>query len=310
MSKDSINSEIEFVIIGQDQGTSYTLWDAAPAPTDSAKRATLLEELGVEAMDACGSVNTEWGIDARTAVDKLLADLRRQSGLDTYGLSGNSNLATYGPVGDGAPRPELFGTAEALAAAGTGVYRLEGVSAPGIAAFNLTGLPDRYHAETRDRVRAGIVNGGLTGIQTNVSVKVTGDAPGGSSLDLAIACTVLAATGQLPAPALAGVALIGELGLDGRLRPTRGLRDQVRAAVDAGVPAVLVPDANVTGARDVDGIRVLGASTLGEALTLLADHAHHLSDCLHCGDRGGHAPCTELTPCPGCVAMGVEPGDA
>ncbi|WP_433856679.1 magnesium chelatase domain-containing protein [Streptomyces kronopolitis] len=304
----------EYIIVGQRQGASYTLWDVAPAPADATKRAIALEEIGVEAMDAFGEVTTVWAASARAAVDQHVADLRERSGLDDYGLSANSNMEAYGPAGDVAPVSEPYGEAEALAAAGTSVYRLRGHSTPGRPNFNVFGLPGRHHIETRDRVRAGLVNSGMTWSQSNVSVQVTepGDEPSGSSsLDLAIACTVLAATGQFPVSALAGVVLIGELGLDGRLRPTRGVRDQVRAAVDAGAPAVLVPDADVPEAREVDGIRVLGASTLGEALSLLTSHAHHPGGCVHCNyDRGGHRPCTYRMPCPSCAADGIEPAGA
>ncbi|MEU8870459.1 magnesium chelatase domain-containing protein [Streptomyces javensis] len=299
----------EYIIVGQGRGVSYTLWDVAPAPTDATKRAIALEEIGVEAMDALGEVATVWAASAREAVDQHVADLRERSGIDDYGLSTDSNLDAYGPAGDVVPACEPYGNAEALAAAGTSVYRLHGRSTPGVPNFNVFGLPKRGHIETRDRVRAGTVNSGLPWSQSNVTVDVgPGEEPTGSSLDLAIACVVLAATGQLPASALAGLVLIGELGLDGRLRPIRGVRDQVRAAVDAGALAVLVPDANVPEAREVGGIRVLGASTLGEALSLLTGHAHHPSDCVHCNDRrGGHRPCTYRMPCPGCAADGIEP---
>ncbi|WP_086728359.1 hypothetical protein [Streptomyces carpinensis] len=80
----------EFIIVGQDQGTGYTLWDIAPAPTDPARRAAALEEIGVEAADAFGSVNTEFGTTAREAPDKFLAGMREQSGLDDYGLTADN----------------------------------------------------------------------------------------------------------------------------------------------------------------------------------------------------------------------------
>ncbi|MEU6594274.1 magnesium chelatase domain-containing protein [Streptomyces sp. NPDC046881] len=87
----------EFIIVGQCQGTGYTLWDAAPAPTDPARRAAVLEELGVEAADAFGSVETEHGANAREAVENFLADMRRQSGLDDYGLTADSRTDCLGP---------------------------------------------------------------------------------------------------------------------------------------------------------------------------------------------------------------------
>lgn len=87
----------EFIILGQCQGTGYTLWDIAPAPTDPRRRAAVLEELSVDAMDACGSVNTEWGTTPREAVSRFLADMRHQSGLDDYGLTAESRTDNLGP---------------------------------------------------------------------------------------------------------------------------------------------------------------------------------------------------------------------
>lgn len=82
----------EFIIVGQCQGTGYTLWDIAPAPTDPARRQAALEELGVEAADAFGSVNIISGATARKALDAFLSDMRQQSGLDDYGLTGDSMM--------------------------------------------------------------------------------------------------------------------------------------------------------------------------------------------------------------------------
>ncbi|MFD8774499.1 magnesium chelatase domain-containing protein [Streptomyces sp. NPDC059916] len=299
----------EYVIVGQDGGTNFALWDVAAVPADATKRAIALEEITVDAMDALGEVVIVRGESARAAVDRHVAELRERSGIDTYGLSEKSNLRAYGPAGDDAPDGDPYGKAEAFAAAGNTVYWLRGSSTPGVPNFNVFGLPGHHHVETRDRVRAGLVNSGLTWSQSNVAVTVT--APGeephrSSSLDLAIACTVLAATGQLPASALGGLVLIGELGLDGKLRPTRGVRDQVRAALDVGAPAVLVPDANVPEAHEVGGVRVLGASSLTEALSLLTSHAHHPSVCVHCNNGGGeHQPCTDQVRCPRCAKPDV-----
>ncbi|MFJ6561930.1 hypothetical protein ACIQMV_19130 [Streptomyces sp. NPDC091412] len=84
----------EFIIVGQCQGTGYTLWDIAPAPTNPARRAAVLEEIGVDAADAFGSVSTERGATPREALDKFLADMREQSGLDEYGLTADSQTGS------------------------------------------------------------------------------------------------------------------------------------------------------------------------------------------------------------------------
>ncbi|MFC7791388.1 hypothetical protein [Streptomyces cinereoruber] len=87
----------EFIIVGQDQGTGYTLWDVAPAPTDPTRRATVLEELGVEAADAFGSVTLEWAATAHAAVNQLLTALRDSSGVDDYALTPDSRTENLGP---------------------------------------------------------------------------------------------------------------------------------------------------------------------------------------------------------------------
>ncbi|MFC8887091.1 hypothetical protein ACFT54_10075 [Streptomyces cinereoruber] len=87
----------EFIIVGQNRGNGYTLWDVAPAPTDPTRRATVLEELGIEAMDALGSVELEWATTARAAVNQLLTTLRDASGLDEYALTPDSRTENLGP---------------------------------------------------------------------------------------------------------------------------------------------------------------------------------------------------------------------
>ncbi|GGZ23451.1 hypothetical protein GCM10010387_15780 [Streptomyces inusitatus] len=108
---------VEFIIVGQDQGTGYTLWDIAPAPTNPGRRAAVLEELGVDAMDAFGSVHTEWAATPRAAVNRLLAAMRDQSGLDDYDLTADSQTENLGPE---EPTPATAGEAlrRALKAAG------------------------------------------------------------------------------------------------------------------------------------------------------------------------------------------------
>ncbi|MEV6565884.1 magnesium chelatase domain-containing protein [Streptomyces kronopolitis] len=301
----------EFIIAGQNQGTSYTLWDVAPAPTDPTKCAIALEELQIEAMDTFGEVTTMWADTARAAVDKLVASLREQSGLDDYGLSPDSCWDAYGPAGDATPDSATYGKAEAVSAAGTTAYRVCVSSAPGLPNLNVDGLPARHVRETRDRVRAGILNSGLAWPEANVIVRITAiggaDGNGGSSLDLAIACAILAASGQLGAASLAGTALIGELGLDGKVRAPRGLRDQVQAAADAGHPIAIVPDTALDKAGTA-AIRLIGVSSLNEALNAISGHTHHPASCRHCHCSTGsaHRPCTFIERCDDCKAAAVE----
>ncbi|MFD7972974.1 hypothetical protein [Streptomyces clavifer] len=77
----------EFIIIGKNTGVSFTLWDVMPAPTDPTKRDMALEEIGVDVHDAFGSCHMEWATTATGAVNQLLTDLRKQSGIEDYALS-------------------------------------------------------------------------------------------------------------------------------------------------------------------------------------------------------------------------------
>ncbi|KQW13538.1 hypothetical protein [Streptomyces sp. Root369] len=81
----------EFILIGQERGASYHLWDIAPAPVDETELDIALEEIGVDVSDAFGEVNTSWGTTAREALDAFLAGMRKQTGLDDYGLTADSN---------------------------------------------------------------------------------------------------------------------------------------------------------------------------------------------------------------------------
>lgn len=317
MSTETTTETREFIIVGQDQGGSYLLWDVAPAPVDPTKRAMALEEIEIDAHDAFGSVHLEHATGARAAVDQLLSALREQSGLDDYPLSTASQLESYvaepQPVAD---EPEPYGQAHALSATRDAGYQVEASSVPGTATFNVEGLPVRSTASTRDRVRAGIVNSGLDWPMSNVLVKVApigtdGDdvtSVGTSGLDLAIACAVLAAAGQLSGDCLAGVGIVGELGLDGGVRVPYGLPGTVRAIAAGGTTTVLVPNRAVEDAATA-GVRAIGVGSLDEALAVLAGQWHHPGECAHCSDGpvAPHQPCTPVGLCPICQNSGPAP---
>ncbi|MFI5629198.1 magnesium chelatase domain-containing protein [Streptomyces sp. NPDC051664] len=318
MSTETTTETREFIIVGQDQGASYTLWDVAPAPTDATKRATALEEIEIDAFDAFGSVHTEHATSARAAVDQLLAELLRRSGLDEYPLSPDSRLEAYqaDPEPQPATAPEPYGTAYALSATRDAGYLVKGSSVPGTATFAVDGLPVRSTTSTRDRVRAGVINSGLDWPMSNVLVKVVPIGTGGdeatsvgtSGLDLAIACAVLAAAGQLPGDCLAGVAMVGELGLDGGVRLPYGQPGAIRAIAAGGTTTVLVPNGAVEDAATA-GVRAIGVGSLDEALAVLAGHWHHPQGCAHCADGpvAPHQPCTPAGLCPTCQSSSPAP---
>jgi magnesium chelatase family protein len=144
------------------------------------------------------------------------------------------------------------------------VVEVEADLAPGLPAVVLSGLPDTALSQSRDRVRAAIVNSGLRWPNRRITVNLLpADVPKhGSGFDLAIAAAVLAGAGELPLAPLDGVVVLGELGLDGSVRAIRGVLPMVAAAAHAGVRRVVVPLRNAEEARLVPGVDVQGTDAL------------------------------------------------
>ncbi|MFF4157226.1 YifB family Mg chelatase-like AAA ATPase [Streptomyces sp. NPDC001678] len=144
---------------------------------------------------------------------------------------------------------------------------------PGVAAFTLVGLPDKSLSESRDRVRAAVVNSGADWPQKKLTVGLSpASVPkGGSGFDLAVACAVLGAAERIDPRAIADLMMIGELGLDGRVRPVRGILPAVLAAADAGYRQVVVPERTAAEAALVPGVSVLGVRSLRQLIAVLAD---------------------------------------
>ena len=107
---------------------------------------------------------------------------------------------------------------------------------PGGVAFILVGLPDKAVAESRERVRAALVASGLALPAKRITVNLApADLPKeGSHYDLPIALAVMAAIGALPADALAGYTVLGELGLDGSIAAVAGVLPAAIAAYGRG----------------------------------------------------------------------------
>jgi len=136
-----------------------------------------------------------------------------------------------------------------------------GNQTPGV---KLIGLPDSALREAEHRVRAGVLHSELEFPARHVTVNLSpAELPKqGAGFDLAIAIAILAAEGTVPAEGVASTAHLGELALDGRLRPLRGILPAVLAASRAGISRVIVPQANADEASLVPGIRVIGMSSL------------------------------------------------
>ncbi|CAL9599045.1 YifB family Mg chelatase-like AAA ATPase [Streptomyces sp. enrichment culture] len=144
---------------------------------------------------------------------------------------------------------------------------------PGVAAFTLVGLPDKSLTESRDRVRAAVVNSGAEWPQKKLTVGLSpASVPkSGSGFDLAVAASVLGAAERIDPRVLADIVMIGELGLDGRVRPVRGILPSVLAAAEAGYEQVVVPECAAAEASLVPGVSVLGVRSLRQLIAVLAD---------------------------------------
>ncbi|MFG2980992.1 YifB family Mg chelatase-like AAA ATPase [Streptomyces sp. NPDC048258] len=144
---------------------------------------------------------------------------------------------------------------------------------PGVAAFTLVGLPDKTLVESRDRVRAAVVNSGAAWPQKKLTVGLSpASVPkSGAGFDLAVAAAVLGAAEVVDPGAIADLVLIGELGLDGRVRPVRGILPAVLAAAEAGYRQVVVPQQCAAEATLVPDVSVLGVRSLRQLIAVLTD---------------------------------------
>src|SRR3989475_5457275 len=143
--------------------------------------------------------------------------------------------------------------------------------ASGLPTFVTVGLPQGAVKEGRDRVSAALANTGYTFPLKRVTINL---APAdikkeGSAFDLPIALGILAATEQVNGERLGRIAVLGELGLEGAIRPVRGALPVALAARAAGVEALILPRENLPEAGVVDGLQVLGAGCLAEIADFL-----------------------------------------
>ena len=142
--------------------------------------------------------------------------------------------------------------------------------APGLPAFHIVGLPDTALQESRERVRAAIRNSGVEFPMRRIAVSL---APAdvrksGPAYDLPIAIGILTSTGQVPQIDSSSL-LLGELALDGSLRPTMGMLPMVAVGKRQGFNRAFVPEANAEEAALVDGIEVMPVKSLTEMIAFL-----------------------------------------
>jgi len=155
------------------------------------------------------------------------------------------------------------------------IVEIEADIAAGLPGVHLVGLADAALQESRDRVRAAISNCGFTWPMARLTLALSpATLPKmGSVYDIALAAAVLSAHGKKAWSRLEKTVLLGELALDGRVRPIKGVLPAVLAAQKQGWPGVVVPVDNLAEASLVGGIEVWGACTLGQLQAWLAGEA-------------------------------------
>jgi magnesium chelatase family protein len=172
--------------------------------------------------------------------------------------------------------------------------------ARGLPAWSIVGLASNAVKEARERVASALVNSGFEVPARRVTVLLSpaDQVKTGTAFDLPIALAVLAASGQIPAECVAGLCVVGELGLDGSVRPVRGALSMARLVRQREWRALVLPDANGGEASLVDGAPLAGATTLRDlvdalvsgrltAPTLSAHAAVPLDDGLDLADVAG-----------------------
>lgn len=166
-----------------------------------------------------------------------------------------------------------LGRATAVAVIGVQgtIVTVEADIARGLPGVTIVGMGDTAVGQARDRVRSAMVNSGIDWPQTRITVSL---APAsipkrGARFDVPIAAAVMAASGAVPAASVRDTVLVGELGLDGAVRPVSGVLPSLMAAGAQGYRDAIVPVENLAEAALAPGISVRG-------VTHLKDLAHHL----------------------------------
>jgi len=137
--------------------------------------------------------------------------------------------------------------------------------------FHTVGLPDASVRESRDRVRSAIKNSGYAIPPTHITINL---APAdlkkeGSGFDLPIAIGILGAYGALRISNLGNFLLVGELGLDGSVRPVPGVLPMAILAREKAIPNLILPAANAAEAAVVEGVNVYPVASLADVIDLL-----------------------------------------
>jgi magnesium chelatase family protein len=151
------------------------------------------------------------------------------------------------------------------------IVEVEADLADGLPGIRIVGLPDPAIQEARDRIRSAVINSDLDWPNRRITIGLQPAAlpKSGAHFDLALALAVLAAAGDVPIQPLAEVAVLGELGLSGQVRPVRGVLPAAMAAAKRDIRRLIVPSGNIAEAGLLGGVQVRGVSSLAAAVAFL-----------------------------------------
>jgi magnesium chelatase family protein len=159
------------------------------------------------------------------------------------------------------------------------VVEIEAYLSQGLPGMNIVGLADIAVGEARDRVRAAVSNSDLSWPgerKITVGLSPASLHKRGAALDLGIALAVLAADRKIPE--LPNLIVLGELALDGKVRPVRGVLVAAIAAHKAGINTIVVPHTQIDEANLVPGVTAIGVSSLRDAMAYAVGQEFELPD--------------------------------
>lgn len=172
------------------------------------------------------------------------------------------------------------------------VVTVEADVSDGVPGWSLSGMPDPSVTTARDRCRAALVNSKFRWPDRRLTVALyPPDIPKvGSHYDLAIALALLVADQRLSSDTVRETVVLGELGLDGRLRSVPGVLPAAITASAAGLSRIIVPESNANEARLVPGLAVMGVRSVAECVALLSGEEPPPDDLLVPADDFAYSP--------------------
>ncbi|MCM1539278.1 MAG: YifB family Mg chelatase-like AAA ATPase [bacterium] len=179
------------------------------------------------------------------------------------------------------------------------LVRVEVDTAQSLPGFDMVGLLGSEVREARERVRVALKNTGIRmpPVRVTVNLSPADVRKEGTAFDLPIAVGVLTSLKLVPEESTKNILFLGELGLNGEIKPVRGVLPVMLAAREQGIACCVVPKENEQEACAVQGIQVIGARSLEQIRA-------HL--CAPPGERDGRLPYAERKPAPECD-VGQEP---